>query len=106
MIVSKFYLKRSWHIEIDPEVDFDSRRAVYFRQMRYGLFVRILDIDFRRTRIEHPELIDSHGFARKHHRMTQNFLAVKEVPTNFEVQFFLQTINWSRVYCTTLHTGI
>jgi carbamoyl-phosphate synthase/aspartate carbamoyltransferase len=28
-------------IEIDPEVDFDSRRAVYFRQMRYGLFVRI-----------------------------------------------------------------
>jgi len=26
-------------IEIDPEVDFDSRRAVYFRQMRYGLFV-------------------------------------------------------------------
>ena len=29
------------HIEIDPEVDFDSRRAVYFRQMRYGLFVRM-----------------------------------------------------------------
>lgn len=28
--------------EIDPEVDFDSRRAVYFRQMRYGLFVRHL----------------------------------------------------------------
>ncbi|OCB88490.1 carbamoyl-phosphate synth [Sanghuangporus baumii] len=27
--------------EIDPEVDFDSRRAVYFRQMRYGLFVRM-----------------------------------------------------------------
>lgn len=27
--------------EIDPEVDFDSRRAVYFRQMRYGLFVSI-----------------------------------------------------------------
>ena len=25
--------------EIDPDVDFDSRRAVYFRQMRYGLFV-------------------------------------------------------------------
>jgi carbamoyl-phosphate synthase/aspartate carbamoyltransferase len=25
--------------EIAPEVDFDSRRAVYFRQMRYGLFV-------------------------------------------------------------------
>jgi aspartate carbamoyltransferase catalytic subunit len=30
------------HLEIDPEVDFDSRRAVYFRQMRYGLFVRLL----------------------------------------------------------------
>ena len=28
-------------LEIDPEVDFDSRRAVYFRQMRYGLFVCI-----------------------------------------------------------------
>ena len=28
-------------LEIDPEVDFDSRRAVYFRQMRYGLFVRV-----------------------------------------------------------------
>ena len=28
--------------EIDPDVDFDSRRAVYFRQMRYGLFVSIL----------------------------------------------------------------
>ena len=27
--------------EIDPEVDFDSRRAVYFRQMRYGLFVSV-----------------------------------------------------------------
>ena len=26
-------------VEIDPDVDFDSRRAVYFRQMRYGLFV-------------------------------------------------------------------
>lgn len=26
-------------VEIDPEVDFDSRRAAYFRQMRYGLFV-------------------------------------------------------------------
>ena len=25
--------------EIDPDVDFDSRRAVYIRQMRYGLFV-------------------------------------------------------------------
>lgn len=28
-------------LEIDPEVDFDSRRAVYFRQMRYGLFVSV-----------------------------------------------------------------
>jgi len=27
--------------EIDAEVDFDSRRAVYFRQMRYGLFIRM-----------------------------------------------------------------
>ncbi len=27
--------------EIDPEVDFDSRRAAYFRQMRYGLFVSL-----------------------------------------------------------------
>jgi carbamoyl-phosphate synthase/aspartate carbamoyltransferase len=27
--------------EIDPEVDFDSRRAAYFRQMRYGLFIRM-----------------------------------------------------------------
>ncbi|KJA15215.1 hypothetical protein HYPSUDRAFT_48599 [Hypholoma sublateritium FD-334 SS-4] len=27
--------------EIDPEVDYDSRRAVYFRQMRYGLFIRM-----------------------------------------------------------------
>ena len=27
--------------EIDPDVDFDSRRAVYFRQMRYGLFVSL-----------------------------------------------------------------
>lgn len=26
--------------EIDPQVDFDSR-AVYFRQMRYGLYVRM-----------------------------------------------------------------
>ena len=26
-------------VEIDPEIDFDSRRAVYFRQMRYGLYV-------------------------------------------------------------------
>lgn len=32
----------NWQTEIDPEVDFDSRRAVYFRQMRYGLFVRMI----------------------------------------------------------------
>lgn len=25
--------------EIDPAVDFDVKRAAYFRQMRYGLFV-------------------------------------------------------------------
>lgn len=28
--------------EIDPEVDFDSKRAAYFRQMRYGLFVSFM----------------------------------------------------------------
>ena len=27
--------------EIEPEVDFDIKRAAYFRQMRYGLFVRM-----------------------------------------------------------------
>ena len=27
--------------ELDPEVDFDQRRAAYFRQMRFGLFVRL-----------------------------------------------------------------
>ncbi|KAL8283595.1 hypothetical protein RQP46_005390 [Phenoliferia psychrophenolica] len=27
--------------ELDPEVDFDQRRAAYFRQMRLGLFVRM-----------------------------------------------------------------
>lgn len=32
--------------EIDPEVDFDSRRAAYFRQMRYGLFVSAHVTDF------------------------------------------------------------
>ena len=35
---SKFHLA-DFSLEIDPDVDFDSRRAVYFRQMRYGLFV-------------------------------------------------------------------
>lgn len=40
-----FFISTCWTdklifgLEIDPEVDFDSRRAVYFRQMRYGLFV-------------------------------------------------------------------
>ena len=32
--------------EIDPEVDFDSRRAAYFRQMRYGLFVSSPNLNF------------------------------------------------------------
>ncbi|GAA5885664.1 hypothetical protein JCM1840_004391, partial [Sporobolomyces johnsonii] len=27
--------------ELDPGVDFDQRRAAYFRQMRFGLFVRM-----------------------------------------------------------------
>ncbi|WFD01455.1 Carbamoyl-phosphate synthase [Malassezia obtusa] len=27
--------------EIDPEVDFDTKRAAYFRQMRYGMFIRM-----------------------------------------------------------------
>ena len=27
--------------EIDREVDFDTKRAAYFRQMRYGLFIRM-----------------------------------------------------------------
>ncbi|KAM0753284.1 putative bifunctional pyrimidine biosynthesis protein PyrABCN [Meredithblackwellia eburnea MCA 4105] len=27
--------------ELDPEVDFDQRRAAYFRQMRFGLFIRM-----------------------------------------------------------------
>ena len=33
--------------EIDPEVDFDSRRAAYFRQMRYGLFVSPTEFSWR-----------------------------------------------------------
>ena len=37
------------YAEIDPDVDFDSRRAVYFRQMRYGLFVSSSIQSFRRT---------------------------------------------------------
>ena len=27
--------------EIDPEVDFDIKRAAYFRQMRCGLYIRM-----------------------------------------------------------------
>lgn len=42
--------------EIDPEVDFDSRRAAYFRQMRYGLFVScflsVADAELMVTRSE------------------------------------------------------
>lgn len=41
-------------LEIDPEVDFDSRRAVYFRQMRYGLFVcHNLSSSGQRNQIDH-----------------------------------------------------
>lgn len=36
---ARFFAHAFSPLEIDPEVDFDSRRAVYFRQMRYGLFV-------------------------------------------------------------------
>lgn len=50
-------------LEIDPEVDFDSRRAVYFRQMRYGLYVCFPQL------IHNAPLIfcdlDSNGVARK-----------------------------------------
>jgi carbamoyl-phosphate synthase / aspartate carbamoyltransferase len=37
-------MRKSHPSEIDPEVDFDSRRAVYFRQMRYGLFVSVRSV--------------------------------------------------------------
>jgi carbamoyl-phosphate synthase / aspartate carbamoyltransferase len=43
--------------EIDPEVDYDSRRAVYFRQMRYGLFVRYI------IRCSMPHLIHDNRYA-------------------------------------------
>ena len=49
--------------EIDPEVDYDFRRAVYFRQMRYGLFVR-----YNRRHRTMPHLmviIDPHGSLSK-----------------------------------------
>lgn len=53
-------------IEIDPEVDFDSRRAVYFRQMRYGLFVCAVITSFTVSSLT-IILIDSHGSSRKRH---------------------------------------
>ncbi|KAF8631665.1 hypothetical protein AX17_005066 [Amanita inopinata Kibby_2008] len=46
--------------EIDPEVDFDSRRAVYFRQMRYGLFsdaVQLLRGDPSTSEEEHLRIM-------------------------------------------------
>jgi hypothetical protein len=55
--------------EIDPEVDFDSRRAVYFRQMRYGLFVRCnsaMDDVFKL--ITFPP--DPYGIAYKRHGLS------------------------------------
>ncbi|KXN91343.1 Protein pyrABCN [Leucoagaricus sp. SymC.cos] len=48
--------------EIDPEVDFDSRRAVYFRQMRYGLFVSVSFARFPCVSLI-VSLQDSHGSA-------------------------------------------
>ena len=45
--------------EIDPEVDFDSRRAVYFRQMRYGLFVSALLVDV--DSVTHILMSDPYG---------------------------------------------
>ena len=49
--------------EIDPEVDYDSRRAVYFRQMRYGLFVSLLLHPFRANLIH----VDPDGTPRERH---------------------------------------
>jgi carbamoyl-phosphate synthase/aspartate carbamoyltransferase len=46
-ILRGFRNSRAKHLtptEIDPEVDFDFRRAAYFRQMRYGLFVSRLSL--------------------------------------------------------------
>jgi hypothetical protein len=54
----------NWQTEIDPEVDFDSRRAVYFRQMRYGLFVRITFV-FKEWEL--TGLTDPDGPSCKHH---------------------------------------
>ena len=51
--------------EIDPEVDFDSRRAVYFRQMRYGLFVSVHASPPAEVDADLP--LDSYGIACKRH---------------------------------------
>jgi len=56
--------------EIDPEVDFDSRRAVYFRQMRYGLFVRYI----RLCNVSHlTRDTDPHGSLSKCHGVKTHF---------------------------------
>lgn len=57
-------------LEIDPEVDFDSRRAVYFRQMRYGLFVcrNLLASGFKLIAF----LPDPYGVAYKRHGLNLN----------------------------------
>lgn len=56
--------------EIDPEVDFDSR-AAYFRQMKYGLFLRMAllsqgscslrDITLKELLLTSPVCFNSHG---------------------------------------------
>ena len=51
-------------VEIDPEIDFDSRRAVYFRQMRYGLYVSSLPLIFPGQALPLTLLPDSHGATR------------------------------------------
>jgi carbamoyl-phosphate synthase/aspartate carbamoyltransferase len=40
IIETNAYIFTTGNAELDPEVDFD-QRACYFRQMRYGLFVRM-----------------------------------------------------------------
>lgn len=47
-------------VEIDPEVDFDLRRAVYFRQMRYGLFVSLFHEPILKLS-SHAEIPGSYG---------------------------------------------
>ena len=55
-------------LEIDPEIDFDSRRAVYFRQMRYGLYASFLRFVFPGQLSDRALpvalLPDSHGASR------------------------------------------